>query len=358
MRKISLWVCLCIFISCRHATPEVDLSELTSIDDVLKDAGAANKHAVVILTEQGCDACFVYKSMLATSVKKGSDLPGDLIIRSVDTRLPQNLWLNQLLHEFSFPIIVMFSPDGQIRGISKGGLATDLPRQLSAIYAGGIYYSPNSKAFQPVDGKRKFTNEDRIGFINTVAKLFTTYRKAGRFSAAEKQALQENVKLKPYFLNRYLLTQLQVKEGRKDSAVAMAQDLLRSTTGIDRMLYKTYISELEFFAGPTALADSAILSTPSVDIMLEPAPLNAFRTIRIPIRNAGGKPLVLSEVHPSCSCLKVQWPKDSIPGGEMRDISVTYQLKEAGDFRQNVYVYSNASSRPLLINIHGKVNIH
>ena len=358
MRKLSLWVCMCILVSCKYTPPEVDMSELTAIDDVLRDAKAAHKHAVVILTEQGCDACFVYKSMLSTSVKKEESLPGDLIIRSINTRLPQNLWLNQLLHEFSFPMIVIFNPDGQIRGIAKGGLATELPAQLAPVYKGGIYYSPNSKAFQPADSTKKFTNEDRIDFINTVAALFTAYRKNGTFTSEEKQRLQQNVRLKPYFLNRYLLTQLKAKEGQQDSAAAMAKELLAASTGIDRMLYKTYIAELEFFAGPGAAKDSAILSTPATDIMLDPAPLNAIRTIRIPVRNAGGKPLLISDVHPSCSCLQVKWPKDSIPGGEIRDISVTYQLKEPGDFHQNVYVFSNASSRPLLINIHGKVNNH
>ncbi|MBV7529559.1 DUF1573 domain-containing protein [Chitinophaga sp. sic0106] len=358
MRKLSLWVCLFILVSCGASKPEVDLSELTSIDEVLRDAKAANKHAVVILSEQGCDACFVYKSMLAASLKKEHDLPGDLIIRAVSTKHPQNLWLNQLLHEYAFPIIVMFSPDGHIRGVSKGGSPADLSKQLRPIYDGGIYYSASSKAFEPADTSRRFTNEDRIAFIDAVAALYTTYRKSGGFSESEKQQLRDNVKLKPYFLNRYLLTQLLVKEGKKDSAAVMAADLLFSTKGIDRMLYSTYIGELEFVAGAVATKDSAVITTPSVDIVLEPAPVNSFKTIKIPIRNAGGKPLLLSDVHPSCSCLKVQWPKDSIHAGEVRDISVTYQLKDTGNFQQNVFVFSNASSRPLLINIHGKVNFH
>ena len=58
-------------------------------------------------------------------------------------------------------------------------------------------------------------------------------------------------------------------------------------------------------------------------------------------KNTGDKPLILSNVKPSCGCTSPKWSKEEILPGKTGEITVGYDTRIKGNFRRSIEVYSN-----------------
>ena len=59
------------------------------------------------------------------------------------------------------------------------------------------------------------------------------------------------------------------------------------------------------------------------------------------VKNTGDKPLIISEVKPSCGCTTPEWSKDPILPGKSTQIKVGYNTGIKGAFNKLIEVYSN-----------------
>jgi len=59
------------------------------------------------------------------------------------------------------------------------------------------------------------------------------------------------------------------------------------------------------------------------------------------VKNTGDKPLIISEVKPSCGCTTPEWSKDPILPGKTAQIKVGYNTGIKGAFNKLIEVYSN-----------------
>lgn len=59
------------------------------------------------------------------------------------------------------------------------------------------------------------------------------------------------------------------------------------------------------------------------------------------VTNTGDKPLIISEVKPSCGCTTPEWSKDPILPGKTAQIKVGYNTANPGTFNKLIEVYSN-----------------
>lgn len=68
------------------------------------------------------------------------------------------------------------------------------------------------------------------------------------------------------------------------------------------------------------------------------------------VKNTGDKPLIISEVKPSCGCTTPEWSKDPILPGKEAKIKVGYNTGIKGAFNKLIEVYSNdpANNRSVL----------
>jgi len=68
------------------------------------------------------------------------------------------------------------------------------------------------------------------------------------------------------------------------------------------------------------------------------------------VKNTGDKPLIISEVKPSCGCTTPEWSKDPILPGKEAKIKVGYNTGIKGAFNKLIEVYSNdpANSRSVI----------
>ena len=71
--------------------------------------------------------------------------------------------------------------------------------------------------------------------------------------------------------------------------------------------------------------------------------------------NTGDAPLVINKVEASCSCLDVDYPKDSIASGKKSKITMALKMNEvsSGQFYRSANVYTNASDEPTEIILQG-----
>lgn len=73
------------------------------------------------------------------------------------------------------------------------------------------------------------------------------------------------------------------------------------------------------------------------------------------MKNEGNKPLLISDVKKSCGCTFVNYPKQSVAAGETFQVRMTYDAKQMGSFVKQLLLYSNASEKPFMLTMQGKV---
>lgn len=71
--------------------------------------------------------------------------------------------------------------------------------------------------------------------------------------------------------------------------------------------------------------------------------------------NKGKAPLILSDVSASCGCTVPSWSKSPIMPGDSGVIKVIYSTAETGVIDKQVTVFSNATKKPLSLELRGKV---
>lgn len=71
--------------------------------------------------------------------------------------------------------------------------------------------------------------------------------------------------------------------------------------------------------------------------------------------NTGSSPLILSDVHGSCSCTTPKWPKTPIMPGESASIQVHYDTKRVGPINKTVTITANIEGGTKILRIKGNV---
>ncbi len=79
------------------------------------------------------------------------------------------------------------------------------------------------------------------------------------------------------------------------------------------------------------------------------------KDVNFPFKNKGNRPLIITEVHPSCGCVKVTYPKVPIKAGDSGVITATYDAAMLGTFQRELMVYCNAQEEPIYLAFQGRV---
>ena len=79
------------------------------------------------------------------------------------------------------------------------------------------------------------------------------------------------------------------------------------------------------------------------------------RTVTFAFENKGDEPLTVLEVHPSCGCIGVTWPKTAVAPGGKSEIVATYDARQLGVFHRELAVYTNQQEEPFYLSFQGRV---
>jgi hypothetical protein len=72
--------------------------------------------------------------------------------------------------------------------------------------------------------------------------------------------------------------------------------------------------------------------------------------------NNGTEPLVIKSAKGSCGCTVPTYPKEPIAPGTTEEIGVKYATNRVGPFTKTITLSTNASKKPVILTIKGKVN--
>ena len=72
--------------------------------------------------------------------------------------------------------------------------------------------------------------------------------------------------------------------------------------------------------------------------------------------NNGTEPLQIKSAKGSCGCTVPTWPREPIAAGETAEIGVKYATNRVGPFTKTITLSTNASKKPVILTIKGKVN--
>lgn len=78
------------------------------------------------------------------------------------------------------------------------------------------------------------------------------------------------------------------------------------------------------------------------------------KTVAFSFQNKGNRQLVITRVHPSCGCVKVDYPK-KVSAGEKGTIKATYDAAMMGSFHRELAVYTNVQDEPYYLTFEGRV---
>ena len=78
-------------------------------------------------------------------------------------------------------------------------------------------------------------------------------------------------------------------------------------------------------------------------------------TATFELRNKDSKPLIIHQVKPDCGCTTVDYPTQPIGAKQRFTISVTYDARMLGHFTKQVAIYSNATAKPVYLQMKGIV---
>ncbi len=79
------------------------------------------------------------------------------------------------------------------------------------------------------------------------------------------------------------------------------------------------------------------------------------KTATFQLKNTGTSPLTIAEVHPSCGCTSVEWPKESIASGANATIKATFDAQQLGTFQKEIEVWTDTAEEPIYLMIQGRV---
>lgn len=71
--------------------------------------------------------------------------------------------------------------------------------------------------------------------------------------------------------------------------------------------------------------------------------------------NTGEKPVLITNVKPSCGCTNPQYPKEPIQPGKTAQISAVYNAAAMGSFNKSVTVTLNIADGTHILHLQGKV---
>lgn len=121
---------------------------------------------------------------------------------------------------------------------------------------------------------------------------------------------------------------------------------------------KNLIAGIAFF-GTFALASAQTITFDKTTFDYGTIKPNANGTRFFTVTNTGDKPLILSNVKPSCGCTTPEFSQDPIMPGKSAKIKVGYNTALNGPFNKIIEVFSNdpANSRSVIY-IKGDVNVN
>lgn len=192
-------VWLFIFIYTCFACTEVkdELFMRMSFQDAFALVQEDRKDVLFLLSHRECHACDILKDM----IRNNEVLKNHLLEKYWCFENPVDVvgynFLPQLLHEYGFPMLVVFSPNGDLKSIIGGAAVND--KELAKRLENEFFKTNFPNKWQLADSIYS-------QLVSVTAKAFLSYSIADYINAQSE--IEKSLEIHPYFYNLYLAAKI------------------------------------------------------------------------------------------------------------------------------------------------------
>ena len=261
------------------------------------------------------------------------------IFNFVSINNAENRWYEKILLSEVYPVACVFDLSGKLLDLIPGSSKESMSylREVIATIEANTVYHYNQKY-----GKEKLETIRQIdNIINLKFKVDDEINVVNEINVLLKDVCY------PYILFLKLKNQLQFND--TVAAIATAKDLLKFDSAEDLLVYNDEL----MFANKIIDPDYDIETGPMIELdetLLNLHDCKVGRTLQLPINivNKGKRPLKVSDILMSCSCLKLTGPtKYLISPNRSVTIKIEFTPDISGNIFREVYIASNAVNTPI-----------
>lgn len=195
-------------------------------------------------------------------------------------------------------------------------------------------------------------------YSNVLQAYFLTNKLRIENSERQKaiELLEKSMKIEPYYMNRQLLMENYLAEGRRNKADSLRRclDVLsgfyESNSDEDRV---EIIGKEENIKVPEN--KRAIFYTENNIVDVGNIKQGKTTEIIVNYTNKGDTPLIITKVDGSCGCIESEWERKPILKNEKGQIKIKYYTESQGYLSKRVMIFSNALKSPSVIALKGVI---
>lgn len=308
----------------------------TPFQDAFKMVQDGKKDILFLLSHRECHACDILKEMILDN----SDLKNHLLEKYWCFENPVDIvgynFLPQLLHEYSFPIIVVFSSKGDLKSVIGGAAVND--KELKSKLESSFFQTNLPNKWQLADSIYS-------QLVSMTAKAFLSYSEAD-YSKAQ-QEIKKSVEIYPYFYNLYLGAKIAQAESDSLRASMYVEKALRINDKFSDFLYQYPREELSYISGKNMKYATLQYAIVFKDKVHDCGTIKRGSDCQFSFefKNIDTIPVLIKNIDKSCNCMEVTWDKKPVLPGKTGYIDVKYDTSRKGVFAKGLYVNINRDDR-------------
>lgn len=334
MKKI-LFVCVICFLGC--AKKETVAYENSPFEDIYSLAGVNNSPFCIVLTDSNNNLSKEFIFQLETNYKSLLD---KTILNIVDISSIENEWYIKWLCPTSIPLTCVFSPGGNLIDLIPGASKETFLYTEEAVNKMETtdFHWPNHF---------KTNKKNILPYLDNLLqqKIFID---EGIYSPLELSSLVDSLNYPyPYYLK--LVGELMEQD--TIGALQTAQSLIALETPALLELYKNeFITAKKVLNPDFNINEEPHIRVDSTNIYLSGCKQDETTPFEVLVYNDGDRPLNISKIHTSCSCLdQHKYVEDIIiKSKESFPIKFYFTPDTEGEIFRDIFITSNAINMPIL----------
>ncbi len=267
------------------------------------------------------------------------------VFNFIDIAADKSKWYNKLLSPQTLPVTCIFSSSGELIDLIPGSSKESLLYTKEAL--------TNQKANYEFHYNQKYGNNklNIVSDINSILRL--KFRVDNKENVLSELDTLLNKARYPYTLFLKLKNQLQFKD--TVAAENTAKELLLFDSPRDLVdYYDEFMFARQVIDSTFCLETGPYIDVSPTEIELTDCKVNSAVPITINIKNKGQRPLKVSDVLMSCTCVKlVGEKKHLILPQQTETLNIEFIPDEPGEIFREVYIASNSVNSPIS---HVKIN--
>ena len=338
-----LFILLC-FGCVRHHSNIV--FENKSFEEIFGDTSLIDKdHVLFFIRMKDCISCDLLQEDAFNDRKLLQRMSDKYVCVEQYVDLNEDKFIPQLLYEYSFPMIVVFSKSGMLEASIIGNrTARDLTLMLDKIEAYRGFVS---------NSRNRFALNDTcyVGLIKKTMNAFLALKSEDLGKA--KDEIEASIEIQPYFYNLYIGSQIYKRLGDTIRFTEYTDRALKMNDRFDNLLYNSIKEKIGNPAEELDLVTSISFEKTIHDFGRISSEDNMECSFLF--KNNNPFPIIIESIKQSCDCMEIIWDTKPVLPQKIGTVKVIYKPSSKGVFMKGIFLTISKSNKIIPLHIKGVV---